>query len=92
MADVGSFDELSGLIERSRLDHPDWCDLSDDERATAGQVSIAEEALGCRLPNHDVEFVGEFGGGDFAFAELCSVDPHSDSIGWRVTSGEALRP
>lgn len=58
--------------------HPGWFDLPSDNRADPTLLADAEDALGAKLPSDFRWFLEEFGGGDFAFAAIYSVDPASD--------------
>lgn len=79
MTEPTSFAYLRVLIEKCRDEHPNWFRLERDEPATPEQIGTVEAALGCRLPSSYVEFVSEFGGGDFAFTVIYSPSPESES-------------
>lgn len=70
--------ELIQLVERARVEHPTWFDLEPDQPPDAAQLHAVEEALGARLPADYLWFLTEYGGGDFAFAQVLSADPRSN--------------
>lgn len=73
--DRASFAEL---VKATRSVHPVWFDLPCDAKADAEAISRAQRRLGIQLPDDYVWFLGEYGGGDFAFARIYSADEGSD--------------
>ena len=71
-------DEFADLIERTKAERPTWFDLEPDTPPDAEQLRVVEEALGAQLPADYSWFLGEYGGGDFAFTRIHSADPRSD--------------
>jgi len=72
--DLPSFRRLVAEAERA---HPVWFSLERDPPASAAAISQAELALGVTFPPEYREFLREFGGGYFAFANTFSVAPGS---------------
>lgn len=70
--------EFRALVEGVRRAHPTWFDLPTDQRPSDAQIADHQERLGVTLPEAYVDFVKEFGGGDFAFLRVYSMDVTSD--------------
>lgn len=65
-------------VSRARKAHPTWFDLPPDACPDDAQVEQCQLALGAVLPEAYVGFLREYGGGDFAFLTLYSMDPDSE--------------
>ena len=71
-------DEFRQLVEQARSDHPQWFELPSDSPPDDQRVADTQSALGVELPEQYVEFIREFGGGDFVFLVVYSMDPGSE--------------
>jgi hypothetical protein len=77
VADVhaAAFDQL---VSEIRADHPHWLELPPDARPTSEGLADVSTRLPGRLPTEYLDFVSRYGGGDFAFTHVYSLDPASD--------------
>ena len=70
-----AFDDLVAEI---RLEHPTWLELPSDAPPTSEGLAEVAANLPWRLPREYIDFVSHYGGGDFAFTQVYSLDPASD--------------
>lgn len=70
--------DFARLVDGVRESHPQWMTLEADKAPTPAEVYKAEEGLGAQLPAEYIEFIRSYGGGDFAFTVIYSLDPSSD--------------
>ncbi len=73
-----NLEEFRVAVARAREEHPQWFGLPPDARPDDARIESQQQALGVRLPDEYVDFVREFGGGDFAFLAVYSMDENSD--------------
>ena len=73
--------EFVELVSSARRSHPGWFMLQSDSAATESEVEDAQLALGVALVPEYRRFLEIFGGGDFAFMNVFSVDPSSE---WNI--------
>jgi SMI1-KNR4 cell-wall len=74
-------DEFESRVEAARSKNPVWFELEGDPPATNEEVMEAETALGVLFPEAYREFLKDYGGGCFAFANVFSVKTGSE---WNV--------
>jgi SMI1-KNR4 cell-wall len=81
------FDEFNALVQTTQKDHPRWfMHGRRDAPATDEDVLRAEEKLGVKFPPEYVSFLKAYGGGDFCFSNVFSVNPSSK---WYVVDHNA---
>lgn len=73
--EVESFDRL---VDEIRAAHPTWLELPPDAPPTSEVLAEVATRLPGRLPSEYLDFVSRYGGGDFAFTHVYSLDPASD--------------
>ncbi len=71
-------DEFVRIVAESTQSHPMWFELPPDALADAEQIRQAEHALHVLFPDDYSFFLSKFGGGDFAFGRVYSVDAESE--------------
>ena len=84
-----TIEEFVTYMRDITLRNPTWFDLPPDRAPTADELRTQEVDLGAELPTAYLEFIEAFGGGDFAFLEIYSLDPSSrvnivyrNSVSW----------
>lgn len=76
------FDEFDALVQIAQKNHPGWFRHGRrDGPATDEDIRKAEQTVGVKFPPEYVRFLTAYGGGDFAFVNIFSVDPGSK---WNV--------
>lgn len=73
-----NFNDFNALVDRAREQHPIWFGISSDRVATKKDILEAEDALRVHLPDDYKDFVGKYGGGYFALANVYSLDSSSE--------------
>jgi hypothetical protein len=73
-----TFDEFRLLVDAAREENPQWFALPPDASPTEAEIEAHQAELGLRLPAEFLDFLREFGGGDFAFLGVYSMDRNSD--------------
>ena len=67
-----TFDEFQRLVARAQALDPDY-DYGTDPPASEEGNAAAQKALGVRFPPEYVQFVAQYGGGEFALSDVVSV-------------------
>lgn len=75
---IVDLDEFERAVAEARDAHPQWFALPSDESPGDEQVAAQQAQLGAQLPQEYLDFVRVFGGGDFAFLAVYSLDEGSD--------------
>lgn len=70
--------EFMQIVEKIKNDHPFWFDDESDNPAKSDQIKKVEKVLRVKLPHEYIEFIKHYGGGDFAFTNVFSVQPDSE--------------
>ncbi len=70
-------EEFRHIYDGARREHPRRFQINSEEKPQDGDLKTAERDLNAKLPAVYVEFLFEFGGGDFVFANVFSVKPNS---------------
>lgn len=73
-----TFDEFKTIVISYMKKKPNWFYNKMEERANKNDIDKAERKLGIMLPIKYKEFVREYGGGDFAFINVFSVDENGE--------------
>lgn len=73
-----TLDEFRRVVEEARAAHPQWFALPPDAAPEEDEVVVQSAQLGVQLPTEYLDFLREFGGGDFAFLAVYSMDRASD--------------
>jgi hypothetical protein len=73
-----TFEEFGRLVDEARVAHPQWFALPADAAPSEDEIMAHFTELGARLPAEYLDFLREFGGGDFAFLAIYSMDRTSD--------------
>lgn len=71
-----TFDEFEAILAQEKPRHTSWFSEHDETYppASDGEISAAEAALGAKLPAQYVHFLKTYGGGDFCFSRILSVN------------------
>ena len=72
------FDSFKKLVEIKKIRNPIWFAMDADSKPSDKDVLDAEKKLSVKLPHDYVDFIGEYGGGYFALANIFSLDSTSD--------------
>ena len=83
-------EEFRRIVNEARSEHPIWFDRESDLPASQSQIQDAESSLGARFPQQYVDFLKEFGGGDFVFTEIYSVTSETKSGVVEMNTGAGL--
>ncbi len=70
--------EFTALVAEAEAAHPVWFGLASDSVPADSGLAAAEASLGAVLPEQYKEFLRHYGGGDFAFTNIFSLDEASD--------------
>jgi hypothetical protein len=75
-----TFDEFEATLAREKPRHTSWFSEHDETFPPAGddEIRAAEAALGARFPAQYIRFLTTYGGGDFCFARILSVNTADD--------------
>lgn len=74
-----TLNEFKQIHDRYKKEKPKlFLLVSPDQEATAHQLERVEAELQVRLPGRLREFLTEFGGGNFGFANIFSADPDGE--------------
>ncbi len=73
-----NLEDFQAAVAQARDAHPQWFALPADGSPDGEQVVAQQAQLGAALPNEYLDFVRAFGGGDFAFLAVYSLDADSD--------------
>ncbi len=76
-----SFDDFKALIKSKKMVNPIWFAMEADEKPNQESFSDVEVKLDAKLPTDYMNFINEFGGGYFAFANVFSLDEKSE---WNI--------
>lgn len=71
------FTEFKKVVDDCRKNHSLWFNRPMDPQANDEQIRAAEQMLDIRFPHEYIDFVKEFGGGNFVFTRIFSVYPNS---------------
>ncbi|QDG52139.1 SMI1/KNR4 family protein [Persicimonas caeni] len=70
-------EDFEQLVEELKAADPVAFGLESDPKATVEQVEKAEQDLGVTFPRAYRFFLRNYGGGQFAYSRICSVEPNS---------------
>ena len=73
-----NFKEFCECVCETEEKHPNWFALNSDPPADINKIHEVESKLKVKLPEKYKQFLNKFGGGEFAFVNIFSVEPLSD--------------
>lgn len=73
-----NFQEFAKLAGKAKIKHPRWFALAADRIPSGAEISNAERLLEVALPDDYKQFIRQYGGGYYAFANVFSLDMNSD--------------
>ncbi len=82
--------EFNSYVINAKNKNPIWFELEHDDPPSLSEIESTQQTLGIEFCPKYIEFLYEYGGGYFAFAEVYSLDANSEFYIAKYNSRESI--